>query len=1176
MATCESLTLKLEQDKISCFTNPYVLKLSLIEGISAPLCARMIVLSDQGVPPKTLKGLIGLKAFVTIAQNRGTSAAAAAAAATDSSTEAAVAIAAALTDSNISQRYAAGHIISASFIQKVPGEHPVFVYELMMASAISALCREYHQRTLHHTELATLLKTLLTLNKSQEPGQSPDPGTILADQCIFDLAALPDNYDHNHININQDNVSNYQELIRLLQLYGLNYFIIPNINTLSERLLITSVLPDKVGSIGVGTAGAVSSPSILPALDTPDRRQQVTSAAHYDCSEPYSVLQDLKYSFTQKALSTAAPENSTETVPDSVSSRLNAAFGITINHNDQTASTAALNERLQYLAAWNDLVGSEQITASARDLAFTPGFRFTESSTGDELNLMVVKSSLLAIAPFPKDRAIPALNFKEKTLALQLELFNENNTIDNLWKSFYLGCFAPDSSAPVLPLAELDLLESRLISSVAPISAAVSRTGSAVNAAAPTAAVTGAAITNSLSRQEERLLRDPSPDVHLVNATICTEQGSAFVTSSDGKSTDYSGLVYLTKGDDRVSHPDSCYAVLEGDTQKEPVVVECLSLWGDGLTLPRVGNKIKVLKIRGQYLYFGQMGPTQTLPVKNENKNEQDKSYDDKIQQRYDLRWQENELYSRVLQNVLTPAEQKRLTPATTTKEAQKPYALGTGSQAIPVAEMGLRNFNNRNDWLFYYYRHGLLDRLAQIMAVSANSADISSEYKNKLKPALDQAAAAYENALKNSKVEQISLDSAVLKAANTFYDKLNDVGKLFFSDQDAANSRVGDNPEPHTDLVFQTPVGNITLGSSEGSISMVSPTIRANGDTCEISCKKMLISADESITFSVGGNSVGIDRNGTSMVSRKWQSAPGLFDTYIYMDGISGISIGGLNTSINSMFGTSISDAFGSSLSLCNGTAALAGRTCSINTSDLISAIKDTIHILFTTLTSTADLITGGVGQHTLSDNGRDTAYKAYSGIYYTEALIKSVIDIDHGIFNTIKSWSSYDSYQKIIDCFNIVQQIILAGMDFCENTILYANPDLLNRSLDTEHNSNFTVRDLMRVLNTATKLIVTTTVYFVMEGSFIMFPTQTCSLSMNPKGSQLSSNEIRFESDTTISCNTPMSTINDNDYQGMGNNQRQQDQDQQQQAQHQQQQQPHDQQAPHQQQDQPQDQQP
>lgn len=224
----------------------------------------------------------------------------------------------------------------------------------------------------------------------------------------------------------------------------------------------------------------------------------------------------------------------------------------------------------------------------------------------------------------------------------------------------------------------------------------------------------------------------------------------------------------------------------------------------------------------------------------------------------------------------------------------------------------------------------------------------------------LKQTASAVEDLTAANK----ALDNAV----KDLVDNINAVTHTIKQKEDDYDK---DKVDENIKQTYATP--RLKLYASEGNVEVIAPSgrfdVRAASSTANVSGtlvlkgKKVVINADDSLKLSVGGNSISMDHSKITIKSQKWTEVNGILDARLLMDGLSGISMNGMNVTGTGFMGASLSDAFGGKVASSLGGIKLSGLDVSMATTGKIDSIKNLAKLLKAICQETGALVTAAKG---------------------------------------------------------------------------------------------------------------------------------------------------------------------------------------------------------------------
>lgn len=1138
MASCEKIKLSIENGD-ALFSKLYVLKMYLSEGISMPPLARLTVIANAQVPPSKLKQLLGKNVRITLIQSTMDSAVVKGPIDSDrdvgggcgvgSSAGNAVASEANLK-THESLRYVHGRISNITFLQKVSrskiaqanesaanSENCSYVYEVSVASALEQLQSHVSCELLQGSKPTEVLETLLTNYYASDQSFSYDLNALKnADNSAKTASASA--FAATVGMYSQDNEEAYALFQRLLCLAQANYCFVHKAEDFGEQLYVAAGLDFPHDSDN----------SIAQLYDSEGKALAISD--EFDLDQKSSELSDFTYTCTKNPcpafdfLNNADDQKASLSIKDQHLLRadpfLQWLCPVQLDRNSKNSVYVVLAQRLAQIKRNQLLLQGEEISAHAYNLAFQPNMRFTLKGVGEDLHLLVLRSELLAVAPFPDSRAYPAPTHAAKCLQLKLTLLNTDS-----FTSGY-GCLLEPQQlmSPELMFAfpALELFAQTHVSSVGAMAAGDFGSMGSVGG------IGGERGVSSVQQREELNFehaigglnklqsvvaskRYSENQSQLFTATVCTNTGVA----QDRDNIDWTGRIFVVEHDN-LSEPLQVYASLD-DTQKL-VVVDLLNGFEVGGIVPRVGSKIKVLMSRGQYLCLGQIAIARNV-------------FDEEQRQRnlYSRRWcnKKDQKELQINQSLLTCGS----------KTINKLSREGVSGEEEEDAEsaIGLEYFDNAFDEVVFHLEHDSLKHLAFNQAVTLNDAALLHQYEQKvtaLKKAYSDMLAkqdtyeaahqAYFAALADVSTERAELDSlkeqresesdAYVEAYNSFYEKVstmvtvlklpNKSGKM----QSNLFSRQGD----------------VLLNSANGYISLLAQGVNEAAESINLSGKTIKISADNKLVLAVGGNTISLDRNGVVIESRKWTGMPGMFDSQLLLDSMSGVSITGLSTNVSGVLGTSLSDGFGGNVGLANGSCNISGMNCSIGASVDQKSLSNLIRFFINGANEITNmgLTLGKVDNADVYNSLQKGAYFATNDINNMWfGIMKGIVD-----FNKVAAMSKTNKARPlaIITCINDCLSIIVTTITITEHIMMSFLGSTLNQTL-SDSVPNYTVRDLIRTLAASLKVFMTLSTVIAMM-TVQGLKKKVASISFSPEELKFDAKNINGVSVESVFTNNPV----------------------------------------------------
>ena len=591
--------------------------------------------------------------------------------------------------------------------------------------------------------------------------------------------------------------------------------------------------------------------------------------------------------------------------------------------------------------------------------------------------------------------------------------------------------------------------------------------------------------------QVQAVVQDSGAAVQVHIATVCTVAGKTTLT--DEERITY-GVVGNLQNVDSSYRPTIFYALLPDVTT--PVVFSCqqgaLAAHGGLCQYPRVGDKVLLLQ-NAQGFFF--LGFDQNSTASHSAAHN-------------DLRFDSYRAHQ--LQQSLSLEHVPQIAEADTDNQGKVKTADVVSS--TKRSRLSFDNFASAADCVAYLCYYGSLEPIWRALA---------SQYNN---PALNQAYQDYGKALlmaaENIKAKHLDLllnppakedlqtkQSALKGDIDAFYEKIGELlvkscQALGVSSKDEDNKLFTTLQQMRSSLVVEK--GNMLISAAQGTTMINGKKLNISAlDSINLNAPKITINANSEVEIAVGGNTIGVSRNEISLESRKWTKSLGMLDSAIFINGIDGISMSGMEIEMSACFGAALRDAFGATLELNNGAVELGGCDVAMSTTTKGDTIYNLVLFTAQTLAELSDLaVTLSNGDSLNITNSLSYGIPAASDIVSCIERYRKKIE-EH---NSHESGSSATKREWRLLVANIINDVILQMVKVVQTIMLASYSAVLEKPVNSK--GNFTVRDVLCAILLLNK--VTTMILAMMEVVPLQAAMKSASLVLNSEA------EINLESST------------------------------------------------------------
>ena len=268
---------------------------------------------------------------------------------------------------------------------------------------------------------------------------------------------------------------------------------------------------------------------------------------------------------------------------------------------------------------------------------------------------------------------------------------------------------------------------------------------------------------------------------------------------------------------------------------------------------------------------------------------------------------------------------------------------------------------------------------------------------------------------------------------------------------------------------------------------------------------KTLNISAEKSITLSVGNSTITIDAGGINLTSKKFKEDTTAWDSSITVDGMTGIQMEAFDTNIDSFSSTTISDGFGAEISTLAGRVTVSGTNVDIENTkrdDLIYCLTNLSKNVATWITSAVE-----AAKNYDEDERRDAerGVKLYSNIVDTYQGITRIIRDVATAANTAetgeKIQAAFSAIAGIVKIVDLIEDIVITSIDIDQR-----KDEDLTWEARTKENNYLSKRDVFRM--TTSSIAKTALVLSSMPSFFFALKSaNVSSMSLSPDEINVSS---------------------------------------------------------------------
>ena len=253
---------------------------------------------------------------------------------------------------------------------------------------------------------------------------------------------------------------------------------------------------------------------------------------------------------------------------------------------------------------------------------------------------------------------------------------------------------------------------------------------------------------------------------------------------------------------------------------------------------------------------------------------------------------------------------------------------------------------------------------------------------------------------------------------------------------------------------------------------------------------KTLNISAEKSITLSVGNSTITIDAGGINLTSKKFKEDTTAWDSSITVDGMTGIQMEAFDTNIDSFSSTTISDGFGAEISTLAGRVTVSGTNVDIENTKR----DDLIYCLTNLSKNVATWITSAVEAAKNYDEDVDT----YQGI---TRIIRDVATAANTAETGEKIQAAFSAIAGIVKIVDLIEDIVITSIDIDQR-----KDEDLTWEARTKENNYLSKRDVFRM--TTSSIAKTALVLSSMPSFFFALKSaNVSSMSLSPDEINVSS---------------------------------------------------------------------
>ena len=1048
MANCEKLQLRFEDEQDLLGQDAHVLKVVLYEGLSFFYHSTVSVLSTKLFTPKELASkLYGHKVCLSLYQSQ-------------EQDEDVASNSAADVPSQARYRCLCGQIRAAQFLGQIKtkgaGEDgaagaEVCIYnhyELTLVSPLAAMQDHHHIRSWPQSSVLEVLKSLCQEYGVTLQVQGIEASTVTAspsDKQVSVSAVLNSYTQQLWV---QNGESDAQFLQRLLCLHGLNLCFVHAADAFAPQVYLcygnnfpTLQLYQESGLNG----------------DVDSAQEIATQNASLNSRKDVLLISDFKCG--------TAPTHNLSTA-----SELLAAYPALM---PQLSAVISDDYQFQHSDTYKSLVTQcldgylqlqqQAVQGSAHDLALQPSVPLTVTDFGSSgLKLIITQTVTTAIAPLPATISLP------KAMDDALGAVSGTGSAADSAKELAAGTPTEWGAAA----AGAHRTHRRQIA----VRMQLKEWGEAAYA--------GALVL-------PELVHGGSAACQVHSATVCNAAGKTTLTAQELAT--YGELGNLTAVDSS-AQPTIFYALLPHSDK--PVLFSCqqggLSAHGGLCQYPRVGDKVLLLQNAQGFFFLG----FDQNSTASHSAAHNDLSFDS--------------YRAHQLQQSLSLEHVPQIAEAETDNQGKVKTADVVSS--TKRSRLSFDNFASAADCVAYLCYYASLEPIWRALASQYNNPALNQVYQDHGKALLTAAEnikAKHLDLLLNppAKEDLQTKQSALKGDIDAFYEKIGELlvkscQALGVSSKDEDNKLFTTLQQMRSSLVVEK--GNMLISAAQGTTMINGKKLNISAlDSINLNAPKITINANSEVEIAVGGNTIGVSRNEISLESRKWTKSLGMLDSAIFINGIDGISMSGMEIEMSACFGAALRDAFGATLELNNGAVELGGCDVAMSTTTKGDTIYNLVLFTAQTLAELSDLaVTLSNGDSLNITNSLSYGIPAASDIVSCIERYRKKIE-EH---NSHESGSSATKREWRLLVANIINDVILQMVKVVQTIMLASYSAVLEKPVNSK--GNFTVRDVLCAILLLNK--VTTMILAMMEVVPLQAAMKSASLVLNSEA------EINLESST------------------------------------------------------------
>lgn len=590
------------------------------------------------------------------------------------------------------------------------------------------------------------------------------------------------------------------------------------------------------------------------------------------------------------------------------------------------------------------------------------------------------------------------------------------------------------------------------------------------------------------------------------------------VCNSDGDITD-DDPINRKATESNFSNFDKFYVRLESHSST-PVVVVCdyVSPYGSLGNLPQLGKRVFMLYSGNKYYYLGQIASDEIAGINNEKllkqrtdslslHNESKSSVID-INAASDSDTEimklilsgEMPFYVDKLNNQNNSLRPKEIFESNTVKLS---YSIAKESTAKNNTNHEIKQSKVSKEYTYAKWAEKLPNDIVSVK-------DLMNSISMNLSNCIAEGQTDKEQNLRDSYEKCIESLNSMNQALKNLSSGLASALEDYISFDDDSNIMIKSPGEVLVTSAVKDKKGSFISVSGENGVTISSEVVNKAKDSSSgqltINAGKTLdISAEKSITLSVGNSTITIDAGGINLTSKKFKEDTTAWDSSITVDGMTGIQMEAFDTNIDSFSSTTISDGFGAEISTLAGRVTVSGTNVDIENTkrdDLIYCLTNLSKNVATWITSAVE-----ASNNYNEDERRDAerGVKLYSNIVDTYQGITRIIRDVATAANTSETgekiqaaFSAIAGITKIVD---LIEDIVITSIDIDQR-----KDEDLTWEARTKENNYLSKRDVFRMVTSS--IAKTALVLSSMPSFFLALKSaNVSSMSLSPDEINVSS---------------------------------------------------------------------